>query len=77
MPPVGFEPTISAGEQPQTYASDRADTGTGRVNYYYHKTPAPDTAQSNFEAHHQYFTTKPLHLTLPRATSRHITNIST
>jgi hypothetical protein len=29
MPPVGFEPTISAGERPQTYASDRADTGTG------------------------------------------------
>jgi len=29
MPPVGFEPTISAGEQPQTYAWDRAATGTG------------------------------------------------
>jgi len=29
MPPVGFEPTISAGEQPQTYALDRAATGTG------------------------------------------------
>jgi len=27
--PVGFEPTISAGERPQTYASDRAATGTG------------------------------------------------
>jgi len=26
---VGFEPTISAGERPQTYALDRADTGTG------------------------------------------------
>jgi hypothetical protein len=26
---VGFEPTISAGERPQTYASDRAATGTG------------------------------------------------
>ena len=31
MPPVGFEPTISAGERPQTYALDRAATGTGRV----------------------------------------------
>ena len=31
MPPVGFEPTISAGEQPQTYASDRAATGTGWI----------------------------------------------
>jgi len=26
--PVGFEPTISAGERPQTYALDRAATGT-------------------------------------------------
>jgi len=30
MPPVGFEPTISAGERSQTYALDRADTGTCR-----------------------------------------------
>ena len=29
MRPVGFEPTISAGERPQTYALDRAATGTG------------------------------------------------
>ena len=29
MPPVGFEPTISAGERPQTYALDLAATGTG------------------------------------------------
>ena len=29
MPPVGFEPTISEGERPQTYALDRAATGTG------------------------------------------------
>ena len=29
MPPVGFEPTISAAERPQTYALDRAATGTG------------------------------------------------
>ena len=29
MPPVGFEPTISSGERPQTYALDRAATGTG------------------------------------------------
>jgi len=26
---VGFEPTISAGERPQTKALDRAATGTG------------------------------------------------
>ena len=29
MPPVGFEPTISVGERPQTYALNRAATGTG------------------------------------------------
>jgi len=30
MPWVGFEPTISAGERPKTYALDRAATGTGK-----------------------------------------------
>jgi len=34
MPPVGFEPTISAGEGPQTYALDGAVTGTGYRNMY-------------------------------------------
>ena len=34
MPPVGFEPTISAGERPQTYALDRAATGTGLTQFY-------------------------------------------
>ena len=29
MPPAGFEPSISAGERPRTYALDRAATGTG------------------------------------------------
>jgi len=29
MPPVGFEPTISANERPQTHVIDRAATGTG------------------------------------------------
>ena len=29
MPPAGFEPTIAAGDRPQTYALDRAATGTG------------------------------------------------
>ena len=33
MPHVGFEPTISAGERPQTYALDRAATGTGIDHY--------------------------------------------
>ena len=31
MPPVGFEPTISAGERPQTYALERVATGTGKL----------------------------------------------
>ena len=31
MPPVGFEPTISAGERPKTYSLDRAATGTGTL----------------------------------------------
>ena len=29
MTRVGFEPTISAGERPKTYALDHAATGTG------------------------------------------------
>ena len=33
MPPVGFEPTTSAGERPQTYALDRAATETGVFGY--------------------------------------------
>jgi len=32
MPPVGFEATMSAGERPQTYALDRAATGTRLQN---------------------------------------------
>jgi hypothetical protein len=32
MPQVGFVPSISAGEQPQTHALDRAATGTGIKN---------------------------------------------
>ena len=32
MPPVGFEPTTSAGEQSQTYTLDRAATGTGLLS---------------------------------------------
>ena len=31
MPPVGFEPSVLEGERPQTYALDRAATGTGYV----------------------------------------------
>ena len=34
MPPAGFEPTISVGERPQTYALDRAATGTSDLYRY-------------------------------------------
>jgi len=37
MPPLGFEPTISSGERPQTYALDRAGTGTGSLFLYNRK----------------------------------------
>jgi hypothetical protein len=33
VPPVGFEPKISAGERPQTYALDLAATGTGMLTF--------------------------------------------
>ena len=36
MLPVGFEPTISAGEQPQTPALDRPTTGTNNVIFKNH-----------------------------------------
>jgi len=32
MLPVGFEPTITVGERPQTYALDRAIIGTGNYS---------------------------------------------
>ena len=34
MPPVGFEPKISAGERPKTYALDRAATGIDHLQIY-------------------------------------------
>ena len=40
MPPVGLEPTISAGERPKTYALDRTATGTGLFQVYDCKNPA-------------------------------------
>jgi hypothetical protein len=44
IPAVGFEPTISAGERPYTYALDRAATGTDEteikeIKYYYFGSP--------------------------------------
>ena len=37
MPAVGFEPTISTGERPHTYALDRVATGTSLVIYHEQK----------------------------------------
>jgi hypothetical protein len=41
---VGFEPTISAGERPQTYTLDRTATGTGHVISYIIKRLLPTGA---------------------------------
>ena len=43
MPRVGFEPTISAGERPKTYALDRAATGTGQDTIILRKTKKCET----------------------------------
>jgi hypothetical protein len=53
MPPVEFEPTISAGERLQTYALDRAATGTGILSLLSNQNPlspplAPSSAAWNF-----------------------------
>ena len=34
MPPVGFEPSILAGDRLQIHALDRSATGIGNNNYY-------------------------------------------
>ena len=53
MPPVGFEPTISGGERPQTYALDCAATGTGIVSITYSKYRyAIDMRNYNFAIEH-------------------------
>ena len=49
MLPGGIEPTISAGERPQTYALDRADTGTGAVKHFYKcKYPTGKKGEEHF-----------------------------
>ena len=49
MPPVGFEPTVSAGKRPQTYALDRAATGTGlQGNHALHKFHTPEISNAKF-----------------------------
>ena len=41
MPPAGFEPTISAGERPETYALDGAAIGTGLLTLIVEENKAP------------------------------------
>jgi hypothetical protein len=58
MPSVGFEPTISAGERPQTYALERAATGTGTVkqtlcNNKYDTALSYKVSQTNDEQEHK------------------------
>ena len=70
MPPVGFEPTISAGERPQTYVLDRAATGTGKFRDYYTIITTSSSSVlnglTNYEAHILYKVT----LDLPHITSK-------
>ena len=48
MLPVGFEPTISAGERPQTYALDRAATGTGLIESLLFANSGQNTGYTDF-----------------------------
>ena len=47
MPPVGFEPKVSAGERPKTYALDRAATGTG----HWDRPLGPATGTGHWDRH--------------------------
>jgi hypothetical protein len=47
MPSVGFEPTISAGERPKTYALFHAATGTGVSLTTSSELPQSDEVLSN------------------------------
>ena len=51
MPRVGFEPTISGGERPKTYALDRAATGTGTILYYVPLSAFPPEYIPRYIAH--------------------------
>ena len=50
MPPVGFEPTISAGQRPLTYALDRVATGTGDKIYLLHH----NLTSTSFDLNHHH-----------------------
>jgi len=48
MPPVGFEPTFSTDERPQTYTLDRGATETGDIKHLVlqNRLKEPRTAQA-------------------------------
>jgi hypothetical protein len=48
MPPLGFEPTISACERPKTYALDRAATGTDMFTHELIKYEIHNKNEYNF-----------------------------
>ena len=52
MLPVGFEPTILAGERPQTYALDPAATGTDEVS----RLPVKILQFQNISKHTSHYT---------------------
>ena len=52
MSPVGFEPTISVGERPQTYALDRAATGTGWDSIPDRPARSQSLYRLSYRAHH-------------------------
>ena len=63
MPPVGFEPTISADERPQTYAIDRAATGTGAtkfstLQFYVSSTDCINVFYTGLRTHSDYLPTQ-------------------
>ena len=71
MSPVGFEPTISAGERPQAYALVRAATGTGPS---FTLSPIVDFRRSSRKENwsifrHYYVTHLPCFLVNPSYTS--------
>jgi hypothetical protein len=80
MPPVGFEPTIAAGERPKTYALDRAATGTGVNNREqsckYRNQASPVTGIQTLGLHTDLFSSRACH-TSPLNTVFYFTNLRT
>jgi len=60
MLPVGFEPMISVGERPQTYALDCVATGTGNARIFFFVALRPvvhgllilEVSRSHMTTHH-------------------------